>query len=126
MPSTITSSDRVGDQRSVFSLILAYEVAEETREVFANQLSVEIRLLHNIVSKIFFSQTKKFDFVTKRDLALIIHIVKSIPINLPSLQQMIEATNRPRAPLPYVMILSLLFKIHAVELEGEPPSNRYF
>lgn len=47
-------------------LILERNEVKDLKNLQANKLSVEMRLLHNTVSWIFFSKTERFDWVTKK------------------------------------------------------------
>lgn len=82
------------------------------KNLHANQLFVEMMLLHNIVSQIFFSKTSKFDWRIEKDIAFIYYLIEWKPINLPffMLSQIKEATNKSRTCLPYGMILTLIFE----------------
>ena len=51
----------------------------------ANLLSMEIRLLHNIVSRIFFPKIGRFDWVNEKDTAFMFFLIKGEQINLPYL-----------------------------------------
>ena len=49
-------------------LILGRSNVKGVIHVHANQLSLEMRLLHNIISRIFLPRTGRFDWVSERDL----------------------------------------------------------
>lgn len=63
---------------------------DELEEVLANHLLVEMRLLHYIVNHIFFPKMGRFDFISKRDIMVMFHVVRGIPLNLnlPALMMM--------------------------------------
>lgn len=54
-------------------------------EVLVNQLSMEMRLLPHIIGYIFFSRMARFDFMSKRDIMVMYHVVQVIHLNLPTL-----------------------------------------
>ena len=54
-------------------------------ELLANQLSVEMRLLHSFISHILFLKIGHFDFISNRDLVIMQSIIEQVPINLPRL-----------------------------------------
>ena len=45
-------------------------------ELLANQLTVEMRLLHSFITHILFSKIKRFDFISDRDLGIMKCIVE--------------------------------------------------
>ena len=51
----------------------------------ANQLLVEIWLLHHIVSQIFLPKVERFDFIIEHDILIMFHVVQGITLNLPTL-----------------------------------------
>ena len=55
--------------------ILEKKNVTDLRSIQANQLSLEMRLLHNMVSRIFFPKTRRFDWVTERDIAFMHYLV---------------------------------------------------
>ena len=87
----------------------------------AKDLSVEMRLLHHMVSKIFFSREERYDLMTGRDICLMHHVVSETPLNLSFLMidAMKEALNRSKALLPYGMALTMIFRESEVSFEGE-------
>ena len=54
-------------------------------ELLANQLTVEMRLLHSFVTHIIFSKIGRFDFIFDRDLVIMECIMEQKQINLPRL-----------------------------------------
>lgn len=89
--------------------------------VTANQLSIEMHLLHHIIMRIFIPKTRRFNFITKRELLLMYHLVWGIFLNLPSMMmhQMRQTMMKMKAWLPYTMALTLVFKEFKVPLERE-------
>lgn len=65
--------------------ILERKNGKNVKNLHANQLSLEMRLLHNIDNRIFFSKTGCFNWVTKRDVVFMYYMIKGQPINLPFL-----------------------------------------
>lgn len=53
--------------------------------VVTNQLSMEIRLLHHVLAQILVLKTGCFDFITKRELMLMVVIIQWTVINMPGL-----------------------------------------
>ena len=45
-------------------------------ELLANQLTVEMRLLHSFITHILFSKIERFDFISDRDLGIMKCIVE--------------------------------------------------
>ena len=101
--------------------ILGKERVNELRSLQAGQLKLEMRLLHNIVSRIFFPKTGRFDWVNEKEIVFMYHVIEGNQINLPFLMitQMKEATKGKRACLPYGMVFTLIFNEFGVNLDGE-------
>ena len=49
----------------------------------ANQLTTKMRLLHHIVSRIFFPKMERFDWVTAKDVVVMYYLIQERPMNLP-------------------------------------------
>lgn len=77
----------------------------------ANTLSTNLRLLHHIIRKIFISKTSRFDFVSKRELVLMYHMMLGIPMSLSGMMliHMREAVESLKVCLPYGMLLTWVF-----------------
>lgn len=82
-------------------MILSQEDVTAIDEILTNQLFIELRLLHHIISRIFLPRIRRFDFVTRKDIAIMYHIIKKIQINLPHLMihVMQEAISRAKLVL---------------------------
>ena len=91
----------------------------------ANQLFVEMRLLHSFISHILFPKIGQFDFISNRDLIIMQSIVKKVQINLPRLMMnyMWEATTQKYSSLPYEMVLTLIFKEYKIPITDEEPKR---
>ena len=87
----------------------------------ASSLSLEMRLMHNFISKIFLPRTGRFDWVSEQDLAFMEYLIKGEAINLPYIMmcQMRVTVRKVKTCLPYGMIFILLFEATHVNLEGE-------
>lgn len=103
------------------TFILGREEVEQFVKLQAKDLNAEVRLLHIIICWILLHRSGRFDLITERDIVLMYHIVREIPLNLPKLmiQSMKEAVNRTQASLPYAMALTHVFKCVGVQLWGE-------
>lgn len=75
-------------------------------EVFTNQLSPEMRLLHHIINRLLFPKIGRFDHVSERDILVMHHIMNVYPLNLLALmiRHMSELGNRKKTSLPYGMV----------------------
>ena len=89
--------------------------------ILVSSLSLEMRLLHNFISRIFIPMTRRFDRVSERDLAFMKKVIKEEAINLLyiMISQMKETTGKANTCLPYGMVFTLLFEAAHVNLEGE-------
>ena len=79
--------------------------------IVASSLSLEMRLLHNFISRIFIPRSGRFDWVSERDLAFMEKVVKGDPINLPfiMMNQIKETTRKANTCLPYGMAFTVIF-----------------
>ena len=61
-----------------------------------------------------------FDFVSERNLIIMVYVLQSIHLNLPALMftYMREAVGRVKTCLPYNMVLTLIFREFGVPREG--------
>ena len=66
---------RLSNKAAALRAILEIEDVDVIEELFANQLSMEMYLLHHIIGRILFSKTGHFDFVFERDLIVMQHIL---------------------------------------------------
>jgi len=55
----------VGDKDAAFKYILEHEDIRGVSVVSANQLSLEMRVLHHIIARILVPKTGRFDFITE-------------------------------------------------------------
>lgn len=102
-------------------VILERDDVRDLRNLQANKLSMEMRLLHNIISRIFFPKIKRFNQVTKEDISFMYYLIQGKPINLSffMLRQIKEAMKKSRTCLSYGMVFILIFINFAVDCEGE-------
>ena len=63
-------------------IVLENKNVTDLRSLQANQLSLEMRLLHNMVRRIFFPKIGRFDWVTERDIVFMHFLVNGDQINL--------------------------------------------
>ena len=89
----------------------------------ANFLFVELKLLYSMISKIFFSRIRRFDWISSRYLGVMVHMVKGTTMNLPfmMIEQMKIAVEKSKsqACLPYGMVFTLIFMKAGIDLDGE-------
>lgn len=108
-------------------VILERDDIKYLRNLQANRLSIEMRLQHNIMSIILFLKIRRFDWVTKKDIAFVYYLMKGKPINLPffMLSKIKEAIKKSRACLPYRMVFALIFIELGVDNSGEDAKKFY-
>ena len=89
--------------------------------IIASSLSLEMRLLHNFISRIFIPRTGRFDWVSECDLGFMERVIKGQAINLPfiMLNQMKETTRKANSCLPYGMVFILIFEAAHIDLIGQ-------
>ena len=103
------------------NVILGRTFTESLNKLEAKILSVEMRLLHHMVTKLFILKSGRHDLLSGRDICIIYHVIIETPLNLPTLmfEAMREILNRSKAHLPYGMALTLVFRRFGVCFEGE-------
>ena len=116
------------DRKSILRLILGKDEVNPLEVISASQLSVEMRLPHSIISYIRLPKTSRFNFLSKRDLIIMHCILEKIPINLPKLMisYMCKASTKTHASLPYVMVLTTLFRAFRVPILEEESKKILF
>lgn len=114
-------ADRLDDECSGLRTILERQDVMAFEEILESHLSVEIRLLHHMTTRIFIPRVGCFDFIIERDVTIMHHIIKEISFNLLALMIKImqDITSRAKPTLPYGMFLTLVFKEFGVNLDGE-------
>lgn len=107
-------------RRDRLQCILRREDVGEFKKIEEKNLNVEMMLLHDMISRIFFPRVGRFDFVLEKDVNVMYHILQEIPLNLPNLmiKDMEEAVGKSKAPLPYGMILTHVFRYFEVRFCG--------
>lgn len=87
----------------------------------ANTLSSNIRLLHHIIRQNFSFEDFRFNFISKRELVVMCHLVQGMSMSLLGIMmiQMREATKRMKACLLYGMILTTMFETFGISLKSE-------
>ena len=124
--STEGVETRVYDEReATLRLILGRKDVGPLDVVSANQLPLEMRLLHSIVTHILFPKIDRFDFILERDLIIMHYILDEYPLNLPKLMitHMIKGSTKRNACLSYGMILTLLFRDFKVPISKDEPKR---
>ena len=91
------------------------------RDYLVGDFAPQIRLLHHIVNKIFFSKVGRMDFVGIRDLNIMYHILLEKPTDLSKMimSYMLDQKNRKSSSLPYGMLLTELFENTKIDLSNE-------
>ena len=94
------------------SVILGRTFTENLNKLEAKIFSVEMRLLHHMVIKLFVPRSGRHDLLSGRDICIMYHVITETPLNLPALmfKAMREILNRSKAHLPYGMALTLVFR----------------
>ena len=106
-------------------IILGEDFSGSLNKLEAKLLSIEMRVLHQIVTKLFFPRSGRHDLLSGRDVCVMFHIITQTPLNLPALmiEAMRETLNRSKAHLPYGMALTRVFRRFGVSCEGETPTK---
>ena len=110
MPTEVNRFLELECRSSALRTIMERDV-DEIGIVTASSLSLEMRLLHNFICRIFIPKTRRFDWVSERDLAFMEGVIKGKAINLSSIMisQMKETIRKANTCLPYGMAFTLLF-----------------
>ena len=95
IPSLGPISNHLLDREAGIRCILGRDDIRGVTTVSAIQLSVEMRLLHHIVARIFLPKTGRFDYITERELMLMTTLAQGLILNIPGviLRQMHEAAS---------------------------------
>ena len=103
------------------SVILGRAFTKNLNKLEARILSVEMRLLHHMVTKLFVPRSGRHDLLSGRDICIMYHVIIETSLNLPTLmiEAMREILNRSKAHLPYGMALTLVFRRFGVYFEEE-------
>lgn len=80
-----------------------------------------MRLLHHILERIFISKIGKFDFISKRELALMYHLIQGTSMNFPGLMLVLirKVVEKVKVCLPYGMVLTQVFESFSISFERE-------
>ena len=99
MPCEGSCLDELPKKEVGLRTIFERDDVEGFLKIEAKDLSVEMRLLHHMVSRIFSSRGGRYDLMTGRDICLMHHVVLESPLNLLFLMidAMREALNRSLA-----------------------------
>lgn len=102
--------------------VLDRDDVDKIRDLIASTLSINMRLLHHIIRRIFIFKTDIFDFVSKRKLALMYYLIQGTSMNLLDLMLVLmrEAVKKVKICLPYGMVLTQVFKTFNVSLKESP------
>lgn len=111
----------MGDKIDGSRYILEREDIHGVCMMVANQLSIDMQLLHQIITRILVSKTGQFDFIMEREVILMTILLRGIVVYLHGImaKQMQEAAANRRLCLPYRMDLTCIFRDLGVPLEGE-------
>ena len=107
------------------SVILGGTYIGSLNKLESKILSIEMRILHQLVTKLFFPRSGRHDLLSSRDICIMFHVITQTPLNLPALmiEAMRETLNRSKAHLSYGMVLTRVFKRFGVSCEGEAPTK---
>ena len=83
MPTIGIISDDIKEREFGLRAILERDDVKGIRNMRASQLSVKMMQIHYIISRSFFWKMGRFDFILERDIILMCHIIKEIPLSLP-------------------------------------------
>ena len=89
--------------------------------IILSSLSLEMRLLHKFIRRIFIPRIGRFDWVSERDLGFMERVIKEEAINLPfiMMSQIKEITRMANTCLPYGMVFTLIFEASHIDLTGQ-------
>ena len=67
------------------NVILGRTFIKNLNKLEAKILSIEMRLLHHMVTKLFFPRSGRHDLLSGRDICIMYHVIVQTPLNLPAL-----------------------------------------
>ena len=94
------------------NVILGRTYIGSLNKLEAKILSIEMRLLHHLITKLFVPRSGRHDLLSGRDICIMYHVITQTPLNLPALifEAMREILNRSKAHLSFCMALTLVFR----------------
>ena len=109
------------DRLKALKTILERDDVDEIGIVKASFLSLEMRLLHNFISRIFLPRTSRFDWISERYLCFMECVIEGEALNLPYIMlcQMKETIRKVKTYPPYGMVFTLLFQVTMIDLTRE-------
>ena len=126
MPHTKNKYLELDYRKTAIQTIMEKDDANLVGTIIASSLSLEIRLLHNFISRIFIRQTGRFDWVNEHDLGFMEKVIKGEPINLPFIMMnQMKETRMANTCLPYGMAFTLIFEAAHIDLSGEDRRKLY-
>ena len=82
IPTLGSTSDHLLDRESGIRCILERDDVRGVTTVSAVQLSVEMRLLHHIIARIFLPKIGHFDYITERELMFMTTLARGLILNI--------------------------------------------
>lgn len=106
-------------KRKTGKYVLDRDDVDGIGNLIAGTLSIDMRLLHHIIKRVFIPKTGWFDFVFERELALMYHLIHGTSMNLPRLMLILmrEAAKKVKVCLPYGIVLTHVFETFSVSLQ---------
>ena len=103
------------------NIILGRTFTGSLNKLEAQILSFEMRLLHHMVTTLFFPRSVRHDLLSGWDICIMYHVITQTPLNLLALmfEAMREILNRSKAHLPFGMALTLVFRRFGISFERE-------
>ena len=111
----------LNDKLKALKTILERNDIDEIEIIKASSLSLEMRLMHNFISRIFLPRTDRFNQVSEQDLVFMEYLIKGEAISLSYIMicQMRETIRKVKTCPPYGMVFTLLFQDANIDLTGE-------
>ena len=105
-------------REEALDVVLGTNDSEPAIIIFANDLEAKPRLVLNIVHHILFPKSGAFEYISKRDIAIIYHIIDEIPFDFPKMliAYIDEVMIQTKMNIPYGMAFTKIFRECGVKI----------
>ena len=112
-------------REEALNAVLDIEDSDSAIIISTNDLQAKPRLILNIVHRILFPKSGDFEYIPKRDLAVMYHIIDEIPFDFSKMfmNYLSEAINQTKMNVPYGMKFTKIFIESGVRISLDEPKE---
>ena len=108
------------DRCPALSFLLGKEVTDNSLQTKANELPLELRLVHHFICHIFIHKGGKFEYVSNKELFFLQAYMTEAKVDLANyILKLILKASKTKARLPYEIFLTKVFKHFKINLSSE-------